>query len=51
MWILIVTLIIVAAVLIWFWVIKTKSAPESEIPVYVCPEGGDHHGSCYLEEK
>jgi len=51
MWVIILTLIIVAAALIWLWVIKTRSAPESEIPVYVCPECGDHHCNCYLEDE
>lgn len=51
MWILIVTLVIVAAALIWFWVIRARSAPESEIPVYVCPECGEKHCNCYLEDN
>jgi len=51
MWVIILTLVIVAAALIWLWVIKTRSAPESEIPVYVCPECGDHHCNCYLEDE
>ena len=51
MWILILTLFIVAAVLIWLRVTKKRHEPETDIPVYVCPECGDKHCNCYLEEE
>jgi hypothetical protein len=49
MWVIVVMIIFVVA-LIWFWIIKTKNASDSEIPVYVCPECGDSHCNCYLED-
>jgi hypothetical protein len=48
---LILLLFIIAAVLIWFWIRKIRSKSENENPVYLCPECGDHHCNCYLEEK
>jgi hypothetical protein len=47
----IVLLLIIIAALIWFWLSKTEKKSENETPVYVCPECGDHHCNCYLEEK
>ena len=47
----IVLLFIIAAVLIWFWIVKNGNKSEHKKPVYVCPECGDHHCNCYLEEK
>ena len=35
----------------WFWLMKTGNKSENENLVYVCPECGDHHCNCYLEEK
>ena len=42
---------IIAATSIWFWLRKTGNKTENENPVYVCPECGDHHCNCFLEEK
>jgi len=50
MWILLVTAIIVVAVLVWFWIIRTRKEPESDVPTYECPECGEKHCNCYLQE-
>ena len=44
-------LAIIAAALTWFWFMKTGKKFKNENPVYVCPECGDLHCTCYLEEK
>ena len=51
MTVLILLLLIIVAVLICFWLMKTGKKSKNENPVYVCPECGDHHCNCYLEEK
>jgi len=48
---LVLLLLVIAGVLIWLWLMKTGKKSENENPVYVCPECGDLHCSCYLEEK
>ena len=44
-------LLIIVGVLIWFWLRKKENKPKEETPIYVCPECGEHHCNCYLEEK
>jgi hypothetical protein len=51
MWILVVTMIIVAAAAIWLWKIKKESKLKSKNPTYVCPECGDKNCNCYLEKE
>ena len=47
----IVLLLIVIATLLWFWLPRAERKSKNEAPVYVCPECGEHHCNCYLEEK
>jgi hypothetical protein len=51
MWIVLLTLIVVAAAFIWLRIIKRSNEPEKDLPTYVCPECGDKHCNCYLEEE
>ena len=51
MWMLLGTALIVAAVLIRFWIIKKDTGPVSKNPTYVCPECGDKNCNCYLEKE
>jgi len=43
--------LIVAAIVGLFFLIRKKKKPENEIPSYVCPECGNHHCNCYPEKK
>jgi len=51
MWIALLTLIVVAAALIWLMMQKKRNEPETDLPSYVCPECGDKNCNCYLEEE
>lgn len=48
---LVLVMLIIVAALIWLWLKKTGKKSGNENPVYVCPECGDHHCNCYLQEK
>ena len=50
MWFILITLVIILAALGWLWITKADSEPNSDIPVYICPECGDKHCNCYLEK-
>ncbi len=47
---IILALLILAILLVLFWLIKKEKTKEDKIPSYVCPECGEHHCNCYLEK-
>lgn len=42
--------VIAAVVLVIILVNRKRKKPEDDIPLYVCPECGEHHCNCYLKE-
>jgi|GEM_PF-2007330 hypothetical protein len=49
MWLVLLLVAVIAVILVF--VLTRQRRPKEEIPLYVCPECGNHHCNCYLKEK